>query len=114
MTIALFTKKGAPSVAFKELYRDAKAGTLTSTRFPMCVLFLKTTGGRGRYTHLNDAAYFNAIQLLQLLKVRFEEGNAAPRGGAYGDYLAFNAGAFFDAVAKELKARNLTLDAMEA
>lgn len=112
MTISLFTKKGAPSVAFKELYRAAKNGTYTATRFPICVLFLKTVGGRGRYTRLNDAAYYTGAMLLEQLGIKFEEGNAAPRGGAYGDYLLFNAGAFFDKVAKELKARNLTETAM--
>lgn len=114
MTIVLFTQKNAPSVALKALYSAAKAGTFTAARFPMCVLFLKTTGGRGRYTHINDAQHYTALGLLRLLKVKFEEGNAAPRGGAIGDYLVFSAAAFFDAIAKELKARGLTLKDMEA
>lgn len=110
---ALFTKTGAPSAAFKELYKVAKACTLTTTRIPVCVLFLKTFGGRGRYTHLNDAAYYNAQDVLRLLGVAFSTGNAAPRGGANGDYLLINAGVFFDAVNKELTARNLALTDME-
>lgn len=113
MTIALFTKKNRPSVAFKSLYRDAKNNTHTATRFPVCLLFLKRSAGRGRYTHLNDSDHYNAQILLDELGVYWDEGNAAPRGGAIGDYLLFNAGRFFDAVNKELAARNLTLKDME-
>ncbi len=114
MTITLFTQKNRPSVAFKQLYSAAKAATLTVTALPVCVLFLKRTAGSGRYVHINDAAHYTAQALLQQLNIKFDEGNAAPRGGLAGDYLLFNAGVFFDAVNRELNRRGLTLHDMEA
>lgn len=50
-------------------------------------LYLKTwSRSCGRYK-LIDRAYFRTCEILQALKLKFETGNDAPRGGSEGDYI---------------------------
>ena len=73
-----------------------KDGSLYSNFAPALRLILgagkvhKGTTGRGRFTKITDTDFVNAKNYLSALKIDFEIGNDAQRGGKTGDYVALS------------------------
>lgn len=49
--------------------------------------YLKKWTGSRRHMRLDDTRYNRMIEFLELVKIPYELGNDAPRGGAAGDYI---------------------------
>ena len=50
-------------------------------------LYLKAWSGNGRHRTLIESRYNLVIDFLNALKIKYETGNDAPRGGVEGDYI---------------------------
>lgn len=83
----LFKYNGKPSVAALSLAKELD--NAIKTQYGAYIrLHLKSYSRRGRT--INPGGHNIAVRMLQNARVKFYEGNDAPRGGKIGDYIGLS------------------------
>lgn len=83
----LFKYNGKPSIAALSFAKHIDAA-LKEQHGAYIRLHLKSYGRRGRT--INPGEHNIAVRMLQNARVKFYEGNDAPRGGKIGDYIGLS------------------------
>lgn len=83
----LFKYNGKPSISALSLAREL-THALETQHGAYIRLHLKSYGRRGRT--INPGEHNIAVRMLQNARVKFYEGNDAPRGGKIGDYIGLS------------------------
>lgn len=83
----LFKHNGKPSIAALSLAKEL-AHALETQHGAYIRLHLKRYGRSGRT--INPGEHNIAVRMLQNARIKFYEGNDAPRGGKIGDYIGLS------------------------